>query len=58
MKDTIVHTSAGGARNDLQPPKRGWENPVLVSVGRLGDIMQGSTNTLLPDTGQKAGGKA
>ncbi len=37
-------------------PKRGWVTPTLVSVGRLGDIMQGSTSTLAPDTGMQLGG--
>ena len=37
-------------------PKRGWVTPTLVSVGRLGNIMQGGTSTLLPDTGNKPAG--
>ncbi len=37
-------------------PKRGWVTPTLVSVGRLGDIMQGGTSTLSPDPGNNMGG--
>lgn len=36
--------------------KRGWVTPTLVSVGRLGDIMQGGSSTLAPDTGNREGG--
>jgi len=38
-------------------PKRGWVTPTLVSVGRLGDIMQGGLSTLAPDTGMQDGGE-
>ncbi len=36
--------------------KRGWVTPTLVSVGRLGNIMQGTSSTLGPDSGMQAGG--
>jgi len=55
MSESSDRTVEGGAMIDNQP-KRGWVTPTLVSVGRLGNIMQGGTSTLLPDTGNKPAG--